>query len=128
MAMQLVMKPWQYEVMVMPNLYGDILSELCAGLVGGLGIVPGANIGEQAALFEPVHGSVPKYAGQNRANPAAMIMASVLMLGYIGENEAAWRIEQALSDLIEEGREITPDLGGSAGTREMAQALATRVR
>lgn len=128
MAMQLVMKPWRYEVLVMPNLYGDIISELCAGLVGGLGIVPGANIGDQAALFEPVHGSVPKYAGQNRANPGAMIMASVLMLGYVGENEAAWRIEQALSDLIEEGRVITPDLGGSAGTREMAQALAERVR
>ncbi len=128
MAMQLVLKPWQYDVMVMPNLYGDILSDLCAGLVGGLGIVPGANIGDDAALFEPVHGSAPKYAGLNRANPAAMIMAAVLMLSYLGENEAARKIEAALADLLEEGREVTPDLGGEAGTREMAKALAERVR
>ncbi len=127
MAMQLVLKPWQFDVMVMPNLYGDILSDLCAGLVGGLGIVPGANIGEATALFEPVHGSAPKYAGQNRANPAAMIMAAVLMLGYIGENEPARKIEAALAELIAEGKAVTPDLGGSAGTSEMAKALAELV-
>ncbi len=127
MAMQLVQKPWQYEVMVMPNLYGDILSDLCAGLVGGLGLVPGANIGDESALFEPVHGSAPKYAGQNRVNPTAMIMAAVLMLGYLGENEAANKIERNLAALLEDGEYVTPDLGGTTGTREMALALAEAV-
>ncbi len=128
MAMQLVQKPWQYDVMVMPNLYGDILSDLCAGLVGGLGLVPGANIGDEAAMFEPVHGSAPKYAGQNRANPTAMIMAAVLMLDYMGEKEAAKRIETALTALIEEGSQVTADLGGNFGTAEMAAALAERIK
>ena len=128
MAMQLVQKPWDYEVMVAPTLYGDILSDLCAGLVGGLGLVPGANIGDKSALFEPVHGSAPKYAGQNRANPSAMIMAAVLMLGYLGENEAAAKIQNALAALIEDGQYVTPDLGGSAGTNEMAEALAELVQ
>ncbi len=123
MAMQLVLKPQQYDVMVMPNLYGDILSDLCAGLVGGLGLVPGANIGENGAIFEPVHGSAPKYAGKNRANPGAMIMASALMLEHINEKEAAQRIEAALTALIKEGKHVTPDLGGSAGTKEMTEAL-----
>jgi isocitrate dehydrogenase (NAD+) len=127
MAMQLVQKPQLYDVLVMPNLYGDILSDLCAGLVGGLGVVPGANIGENAALFEPVHGSAPKYAGKNRANPAAMIMAAVLMLKHIGEKEAAERIETALAAQIKEGVAVTPDLGGSFGTKEMAEALAERI-
>ncbi|MDZ4132021.1 MAG: isocitrate/isopropylmalate dehydrogenase family protein [Dethiobacteria bacterium] len=127
MAMQLVQKPQLYDVLVMPNLYGDILSDLCAGLVGGLGVVPGANIGENAALFEPVHGSAPKYAGKNRANPAAMIMAAVLMLRHIGEIEAAGRIETALAAQIKEGVSVTPDLGGSFGTMEMAEALAERI-
>jgi len=127
MAMQLVLKPQQYDVMVMPNLYGDILSDLCAGLVGGLGLVPGANIGDQAALFEPVHGSAPKYAGKNRANPAAMIMAAVLMLRHLGEKEAASRIETALADQIKAKRTVTPDLGGTSGTREMAAAIAGRL-
>ncbi len=128
MAMQLVQKPQQYDVMVMPNLYGDILSDLCAGLVGGLGLVPGANIGDRIALFEPVHGSAPKYAGKNRANPSAMIMAAVLMLRHLGEKEAARRIEDALAAQIFEGRVITPDLGGTAGTREMAVALVRRIK
>ena len=128
MAMQLVQKPQLYDVMVMPNLYGDILSDLCAGLVGGLGLVPGANIGEEAALFEPVHGSAPKYTGQNRANPGAMIMAAVMMLKHLGEDEAAHKIERTLAVMIEEGRDVTVDLGGSAGTREMGEALARRVR
>jgi len=123
MAMQLVLKPHQYDVMVMPNLYGDILSDLCAGLVGGLGLVPGANIGEDKAIFEPVHGSAPKYAGMDQANPGAMIMASVLMLEHINEKEAAQRIESALSTLIKAGKHVTPDLGGSAGTKEMTRAL-----
>ena len=128
MAMQLVQKPQLYDVMVMPNLYGDILSDLCAGLVGGLGLVPGGNIGSEAALFEPVHGSAPKYTGQNRANPSAMIMAAVMMLGYLGEKEAAQKIETALAALIKEGKETTVDLGGTAGTKEMAGALAARVK
>jgi len=128
MAMQLVQKPWDYDVMVMPNLYGDILSDLCAGLVGGLGLVPGANIGDHAALFEPVHGSAPKYAGQNRANPSAMIMAAVLMLGYLGENEAARRIESALAALIKEGKNVTPDLGGAVGTSDMTEALVKLIK
>jgi len=128
MAMQLVQKPELYDVMVMPNLYGDILSDLCAGLVGGLGLVPGANIGDEAALFEPVHGSAPKYAGKNYVNPSAMIMAAVLMLQYMGEEEAARRIESALADQIRAGKDLTGDLGGSAGTSEMAAALAARLR
>ncbi len=128
MAMQLVQKPQLYDVMVMPNLYGDILSDLCAGLVGGLGLVPGANIGARAALFEPVHGSAPKYTGQNRVNPTAMIMAAVLMLDYLGEKEAARRVENALAAVIKEGKMVTVDLGGTAKTFEMAEALAERVR
>ncbi len=127
MAMQLVQKPQLYDVMVMPNLYGDILSDLCAGLVGGLGLVPGANIGARAALFEPVHGSAPKYTGQNRVNPTAMIMAAVLMLDYLGEKEAARRVENALAAVIKEGKMVTADLGGTAKTFEMAEALAERV-
>ncbi|MDW7728522.1 MAG: isocitrate/isopropylmalate dehydrogenase family protein [Bacillota bacterium] len=128
MAMQLVQKPQLYDVLVMPNLYGDILSDLCAGLVGGLGLVPGANIGDQAALFEPVHGSAPKYTGQNRVNPSAMIMAAVLMLDYLGEAEAARRIENALAALILEGKNVTADLGGTAGTAEMAEALVNLIK
>lgn len=127
MAMQLVQKPHLYDVLVMPNLYGDILSDLCAGLVGGLGLVPGANIGEQAALFEPVHGSAPKYTGKNYVNPSAMIMAAVLMLDYMGEKEAARKVEQALAAQIKEGKDLTADLGGTTGTREMGSALAERV-
>lgn len=128
MAMQLVQKPELYDVMVMPNLYGDILSDLCAGLVGGLGVVPGANIGENAALFEPVHGSAPKYTGKNYANPSAMIMAAALMLEYMGEKEAASRVEKALADQIKEGKDLTADLGGSIGTKEMGSALAERIK
>jgi len=128
MAMQLVQKPEIYDVLVMPNLYGDILSDLCAGLVGGLGLVPGANIGDSAALFEPVHGSAPKYAGKNYVNPSAMIMAAVLMLKHMGEKDAADRIEKALADQIREGKDLTADLGGTAGTAEMAAALVERIK
>jgi len=128
MAMQLVQKPELYDVMVMPNLYGDILSDLCAGLVGGLGVVPGANIGEKAALFEPVHGSAPKYTGKNYANPSAMIMAAALMLEHMGEKEAARRVEKALADQIKEGENLTADLGGSVGTKEMGSTLAERIK
>ncbi|MBC7325843.1 MAG: isocitrate/isopropylmalate dehydrogenase family protein, partial [Moorella sp. (in: Bacteria)] len=104
MCMQLVQKPELYDVLVMPNLYGDIISDLCAGLVGGLGVAPGANIGRDTAIFEPVHGSAPKYAGMNKANPTAMILSAVMMLRYLGEQEAADRIHQALKEVIKEGK------------------------
>ncbi len=104
MCMQLVQKPELYDVLVLPNLYGDIVSDLCAGLVGGLGVAPGANIGTEAAVFEPVHGSAPKYAGQNKANPTALILSGVLMLRHLGEQDAAERVETALREVIAEGK------------------------
>ena len=128
MCMQLVQKPDLYDVLVLPNLYGDIVSDLAAGLVGGLGVAPGANIGEKAAVFEPVHGSAPKYAGQNKANPTALILSGALMLRHLGETDAAATVETAVRDVIAEGRTVTYDLGGSAGTREYADEVAARVR
>src|SRR5512132_2662021 len=110
MCMQLVQKPELYDVMVLPNLYGDIVSDLCAGLVGGLGVAPGANIGPDAAVFEPVHGSAPKYTGLNRVNPIAMILSGKLMLEYLGEHEAARRLEETVARVILEGRSVTYDL------------------
>lgn len=110
MCMQLVQKPDLYDVLVLPNLYGDIVSDLCAGLVGGLGVAPGANIGEGVALFEPIHGSAPKYAGQNKVNPMAMMYSGVMMLHYLGENAAARRLEQILDGIIAEGKYVTYDL------------------
>jgi isocitrate dehydrogenase (NAD+) len=127
MCMQLVQKPDLYDVLVLPNLYGDIVSDLAAGLVGGLGVAPGANIGEHAAVFEAVHGSAPKYAGQNRANPTALILSGALMLRHLGETVAADRVESAVRAVLAEGRVTTADLGGSAGTREFAAAVAARV-
>ena len=127
MCMQLVQKPELYDVLVLPNLYGDIVSDLCAGLVGGLGVAPGANIGEDGAVFEPVHGSAPKYAGQNRANPTALILSGVLMLRHLGQPEAADRVEAALRGVVADGRETTADLGGSSGTREFADAIIERL-
>src|SRR6185503_7992736 len=124
MCMQLVQKPELYDVLVLPNLYGDIVSDLAAGLVGGLGVAPGSNIGETAAVFEAVHGSAPKYAGQNRANPTALILSSALMLRHLGETAAADRVEASVRDVIAEGRATTQDLGGSAGTREFAAAVS----
>ncbi len=127
MAMQLVQKPHLYDVMVMPNLYGDILSDLCAGLVGGLGMTPSANIGDEVALFEPVHGSAPKYRGQDRANPVAMILTAALMLRHLGKEEAAQRIERAVTEVLREGKTVTPDLKGSTGTAAMGRAIAEKV-
>ena len=127
MCMQLVQKPELYDVLVLPNLYGDIVSDLAAGLVGGLGVAPGANIGDKAAVFEPVHGSAPKYAGQNRANPTALILSGALMLRHLGETAAADRVESAVRDVIAEGSTVTYDLGGSTGTREFGEAVAQRV-
>ncbi|MHB8857881.1 MAG: isocitrate/isopropylmalate dehydrogenase family protein [Thermoleophilia bacterium] len=123
MCMQLVQKPELYDVMVLPNLYGDIVSDLCAGLVGGLGVAPGANIGDAIAVFEPVHGSAPKYAGQNKANATATILSAALMLSYLGEGEAAERVRTAVKKVIAEGKNVTYDLGGTAGTSEMADAI-----
>jgi isocitrate dehydrogenase (NAD+) len=127
MCMQLVMKPELYDVLLCPNLYGDILSDLCAGLVGGLGVAPGANIGDEYAVFEPVHGSAPKYAGKNKVNPTAIILSFWMMLKYLGEVEAADKVLQAVKDVIAEGKSVTYDLGGEAGTQEMAEAIAQRV-
>ena len=127
MCMQLVQKPELYDVLVLPNLYGDIVSDLAAGLVGGLGVAPGANIGEHAAVFEAVHGSAPKYAGLNRANPTALILSGGLMLRHLGEMDAADRVESAVRAVLAEGRVTTPDLGGNSGTREFAAAVAARV-
>jgi isocitrate dehydrogenase (NAD+) len=127
MCMQHGQKPDLYDVLVLPNLYGDIVSDLAAGLVGGLGVAPGANIGTEAAVFEPVHGSAPKYAGQDRANPTALILSGALMLRHMGELDAGQRVESALRAVIAAGRELTYDLGGSTGTRAFADAIVTRL-
>lgn len=123
MCMKLVQSPESYDVLLLPNLYGDIVSDLCAGLVGGLGVAPGANIGEGAAVFEPVHGSAPKHAGKNRVNPLATLLSGVMMLEYLGEKEAASRITAAVIKVLEDKTSLTYDLGGSAGTSEMADAI-----
>jgi isocitrate dehydrogenase (NAD+) len=129
MAMQLVQHPEEYDVLVCPNLFGDILSDLCSGLVGGLGVVPGANFGRALAVFEPAHGSAPKYAGQNKVNPTATILSGALMLRHLGEVEAARRVEGAVAQVIADGRRVTYDLKASrddptaVGTQEMADAV-----
>ncbi len=123
MCMQLVQKPDMYDVLVLPNLYGDIVSDLAAGLVGGLGVAPGANIGEDGAVFEPVHGSAPKYAGQNKANPTALILSGALMLRHLGYADVAERVESAVRAVIAEGKTVTSDLGGTTGTREFGDAI-----
>jgi isocitrate dehydrogenase (NAD+) len=129
MAMQLVQKPELYDVMVMPNLYGDILSDLCAGLVGGLGLAPGANTGDEIAVFEATHGSAPKYAGQNKANPMAMMLSGVLMLRHVGEHDAAARLEGAVAAIIAGGRHVTYDMKPerddptAVGTAQVADAV-----
>jgi len=134
MCMQLVQKPELYDVLVLPNLYGDIISDLCAGLVGGLGVAPGANIGDKMALFEAVHGSAPKYAGQNKVNPTAMILSGALMLRHLNETEAADRLEKAVSDVIAEGKDVTYDLKQdrndptAVGTSQMADAIIARLK
>jgi isocitrate dehydrogenase (NAD+) len=127
MCMQLVQKPDMYDVLVLPNLYGDIVSDLAAGLVGGLGVAPGANIGEDGAVFEPVHGSAPKYAGQNKANPTALILSGALMLRHLGYAEMGERVETAVRDVIAAGKTVTSDLGGTAGTSQFADAVIDRL-
>ena len=134
MCMQLVQKPLQYDVLVAPNLFGDIISDLCSGLVGGLGVAPGANFGGELAVFEPVHGSAPKYAGQDKVNPTATILSGALMLSHLGEQQAADRVERAVAAVIAEGRHVTYDLKpdrddpSAAGTQGMADAIITAMQ
>jgi isocitrate dehydrogenase (NAD+) len=134
MSMQLVQKPRNYDVLVLPNLYGDILSDLCAGLIGGLGIAPGANIGDGMAVFEAVHGSAPKYKGMNKVNPTAMILSGVLMLEYLNETRAAAALENAVREVIAEGENVTYDFKPSpndpsaVGTKEMADAIIKKLK
>jgi len=133
MCMQLVQKPELYDVLVLPNLYGDVLSDLAAGLVGGLGVAPGANIGPGGAVFEATHGSAPKYKGQNKVNPTALILSGMLMLKHMGETDASARLEKAVADVIAEGKYVTYDLKDdrndptAVGTREMADAICKKL-
>ena len=134
MCMQLVQKPELYDVIVLPNLYGDVVSDLAAGLIGGLGVAPGANLGEEYAVFEPVHGSAPKYKGLNKVNPLAMILSGVMMLRHLREFEAAQRLETAVASVIEEGKNVTydmkptPDDPTAATTSQMADAIIEKLR
>ncbi|MCK5282238.1 MAG: isocitrate/isopropylmalate dehydrogenase family protein [Nanoarchaeota archaeon] len=134
MCMQLVQKPELYDVLVLPNLYGDIVSDLCAGLVGGLGIAPGANIGDKCAVFEATHGSAPKYKGLNKVNPTALILSGVLMLHHLEEHEAAKKLENSVAEVIKEGKDVTYDLKpargdpSAVGTKEMADAIIKKIK
>ena len=133
MCMQLVQRPEEYDVLVLPNLYGDIISDLAAGMIGGLGVAPGANFGEDAAIFEPTHGSAPKYAGQNKVNPIAMMLSGMLMLRHLDETEAAEGLENAIADVIREGDSVTYDMKPSrddptaVGTSEVADAIIDKL-
>lgn len=127
-CMQLVMRPEQFDVMVLENLYGDIVSDLCAGLIGGLGLAPGANIGEQGAVFEAVHGSAPDIAGQGIANPTAIMMSGIMMLRHLGEMDAAKRMEDALMEVFAQGNIRTKDLGGTAKTADFASAIIQKLK
>ena len=128
LCMQLVQKPQQFDMLLLPNLYGDIVSDLTAGLIGGLGVAQGANIGDSCAVFEPVHGSAPDIKGQDKANPTALLLCAINMLKHIGENEKAQKIEQAIYSILEEGKVLTCDLGGNANTTEFTQEIIRRVR
>jgi isocitrate dehydrogenase (NAD+) len=133
MSMQLVQRPEEYDVLVCPNLYGDVLSDLCAGMIGGLGLAPGANFGEGTAIFEPTHGSAPKYAGQNKVNPMAQMLSGMMMLRHLDETEAADRLEGAIADVIAEGRTVTYDMKptrddpSAVGTSEVADAIIDKL-
>lgn len=126
-CMQLVLDPTRFDMLLLENLYGDIVSDLCAGFVGGLGLAPGANIGDGVAIFEAVHGSAPDIAGKNLANPVALVLSSAMMLEHLGEMDAAGRVRAAVQGVLEEGKTLTRDLGGQAGTTEIAEAIAGRV-
>jgi isocitrate dehydrogenase (NAD+) len=121
--MQIVIDPGQFDILLLPNLYGDVMSDLAAGLVGGLGVVPSGNIGEEGAIFEAVHGTAPDIAGKGVANPTALLMSAILMLNHLGETQAAGRIEQAMWKVYREGKHMTRELGGSAGTQEFTDAV-----
>jgi isocitrate dehydrogenase (NAD+) len=131
-CMELVRKPQMFDVLVLPNLYGDIISDLCAGLVGGMGVAPGANIGDKIAVFEPTHGSAPKYAGQNKVNPMAMTLSGVMMLRYLGEKDSADRLENSIAEVIAEGRNVTYDLkldpATAVGTSQVADAVIAKLK
>jgi isocitrate dehydrogenase (NAD+) len=133
MCMQLVQRPEEYDVLVLPNLYGDVLSDLCAGMIGGLGLAPGANFGEGIAIFEPTHGSAPKYAGQNKVNPMAQLLSGMLMLRHLDEQDAADSLEQAIADVIREGKSVTYDMKPrrddptAVGTSEVADAIIEKL-
>ena len=133
MCMQLVQRPEEYDVLVLPNLYGDVLSDLCAGMIGGLGMAPGANFGDEAAVFEPTHGSAPKYAGQNKVNPMAQLLSGMLMLRHLDEHDAADRLESAIAEVIREGRSLTYDMKPTrddptaVGTSDVADAIVEKL-
>jgi isocitrate dehydrogenase (NAD+) len=131
-CMELVRKPQLFDVLVLPNLYGDIISDLCAGLVGGMGIAPGANIGDEVAIFEPTHGSAPKYAGQNKVNPMAMMFSGVMMLRHLGEKDSADKLESAITEVIAEGKNVTYDLkldpSAAVGTSQVADAVIAKLK
>jgi isocitrate dehydrogenase (NAD+) len=126
-CMQLVLDPTRFDMLLLENLYGDIVSDLCAGFIGGLGMAPGANIGEAVAIFEAVHGSAPDIAGKNLANPMALILSSAMMLDHVGEADAGRRVREAVHATLRDGKVLTRDLGGSAGTSQIAEAIAARV-
>jgi isocitrate dehydrogenase (NAD+) len=126
-CMQLVLDPTRFDMLLLENLYGDIVSDLCAGFIGGLGLAPGANIGEHGAVFEAVHGSAPDIAGKNLANPIALVLSGAMLLDHLGEHDAADRVRGAVDTVLREGRKLTRDLGGTAGTTEIAEAIAARV-
>jgi isocitrate dehydrogenase (NAD+) len=133
MCMQLVQRPEEYDVLVLPNLYGDVLSDLCAGMIGGLGLAPGGNFGEDIAIFEPTHGSAPKYAGQNKVNPMAQMLSGMMMLRHLGEQAAADNLEGAIADVIREGTSVTYDMKptrndpSAVGTSEVADAIIEKL-
>ncbi len=127
MCMLLVTKPHDFDILLTENLYGDILSDLCAGLIGGLGVAPGSNLGDEIAVFEPIHGSAPKHAGKQKVNPTALILSAVLMLRHLGETKAAEKVQKAVNAIISEGKDVTYDLGGSSTTQEMAEAIAGKI-
>src|SRR5213079_2423168 len=122
-SMQLVMKPESFDLLVLPNLYGDIISDLTAGLVGGLGIVPGANLGESCAVFEAVHGTAPDIVGKGLANPTALMQCAVLMLAHLGEREASQRLHRAISAVYQDGKFLTADVGGTGSTFQFTEAV-----
>jgi isocitrate dehydrogenase (NAD+) len=127
-SMQLVMRPEMFDILLLPNLYGDIVSDLAAGLVGGLGVVPGANLGDTHAVFEAVHGSAPDIAGQGKANPTALMLSAVMMLAHMGEHDAAQKLQGAVESVYKEGKHLTGDIGGTASTEDFTDAVVKAIK